>query len=371
MWYDKLKAGLEARGMKPCGADPCMFVSDKTICIIYVDDDLWAAKDDKTIDDILQSFKDDGNKFNWEMTESLSLEEYLGLKVKRLDQGYELTQPGLITKILETTGMQECRTTTCPTASSGPLGYDKTGLPCMYQDKWKYSSIIGMLLYLCNSRPDIAFALHQCARFTHNPKRSHEKAILHICRYLKGTKEKGLILNPTKSLSLECYADADFAGLYGVEDNQDPICVKSRTGYVITFANCPLLFVSKLQTEVALSTLHAEYVALSQSLRDLLPLKSLITEVFSRLKINIDNMTVTSKSTVYEDNNGARIVATCPKLTPTSKFIATKYHWFRQHVDSGEIDIKRVDSKKQLADIFTKGLQGSMFHEIRKLLCGW
>ena len=159
----------------------------------------------------------------------------------------------------------------------------------MYQDKWKYSSIIGMLLYLCNSRSDIAFAVHQCARFTHNPKRSHEKAILHIC-YLKGTKEKGLILNHTKSLSLEYYADADFTGLYGVEDNQDPICVKSRTGYVITFANCSLLFVSKLQTEVALSTLHAEFVALSQSHRDLLPLKSLITEVFSQLKINIDNM---------------------------------------------------------------------------------
>ena len=371
MWYDKLKAGLEARGMKPCQADPCMFVSDKAICIIYVDDVLWAAKDDKTIDDILQSFKDDGNKFNWEMTESLSLEEYLGLKVKRLDQGYELTQPGLITKILEATGMQECRTTACPTTSSGPLGYDKHGLPPMYQDKWKYSSIIGMLLYLCNSRPDIAFAVHQCARFTHNPKRSHEKAVLQICRYLQGTKDKGLILKPTKSLSLECYADADFAGLYGVEDHQDPICVKSRTGYVITFASCPLLFVSKLQTEVALSTLHAEYVALSQSLRDLLPLKSLITEVFSRLKIDISKMTVTSKSTVYEDNNGARIVATCPRLTPTSKFIATKYHWFRQHVDSGEIEIKRVDSKNQLADIFTKGLQGNLFVEIRKLLCGW
>ena len=147
--------------------------------------------------------------------------------------------------------------------------------------------------------------------------------------------------------------------------------MKSRTGYVITFAGCPLLFVSKLQTEVALSTLHAEYVALSQSLRDLLPLKSLITEVFTRLNIDTSKMTVTSKSTVYEDNNGARTVATCPRLTPTSKLIATKYHWFRQHVESGEIDIKRVDSKNQLADIFTKGLQGNIFVAIRKLLCGW
>ena len=140
---------------------------------------------------------------------------------------------------------------------------------------------------------------------------------------------------------------------------------------MITFAGCPLLFVSKLQTEVALSTLHAEYVALSQSLRDLLSLKSLITEVFSRLKIDTSKMTVTSKSTVYEDNNGAQTVATCPRLTPTSKFIATKYHWFQQLADSGEIDIKRVDSKNQLADIFTKGLQGNIFVAIRKLLCGW
>ena len=147
--------------------------------------------------------------------------------------------------------------------------------------------------------------------------------------------------------------------------------MKSHTGYVITFAGCPLLFVSKIQTEVALSTLHAEYVTLSQSLRDLLPLKSLITEVLSRLKIDTSKMTVTSKSTVYEDNNGARIVATYPRLTPTSKFIATKYHWFRQNVESGEIDIKRIDSKNQLADIFTKDLQGNIFVAIRKLLCGW
>ena len=144
-----------------------------------------------------------------------------------------------------------------------------------------------------------------------------------------------MILKPTKSLSLDCYADEDFAGLYGVEEDQDPICVKSPAGDVITFAGCPLLFVSTLQTEVALSTLHVEYVALSQSLLDLLPLKSLITEVFRCLKIDTNNMTVTSKSIVYEDNNGDWIVATCSRFTPTSNFIATKYHWFRQHVDSG------------------------------------
>ena len=79
-----------------------------------------------------------------------------------------------------------------------------------------------------------------------------------ICRYLQGTKENGIVFNPSKKLVVDCYADADFAGLWGNEDPQDPIFARSRTGFVVTFANCPLLWVSKLQTEIALSTLIVE-----------------------------------------------------------------------------------------------------------------
>ena len=140
---------------------------------------------------------------------------------------------------------------------------------------------------------------------------------------------------------------------------------------MLTFAGCPILWVSKLQTEIALSTLHAEYVALSQSLRDLLPVKELVKELLQGMGIDSGKLKFVSKSTVFEDKNGAIRVATCPKLTPTSKFIAVKYHWFRQHVESGEIHIVKVESSKQLADIFTKGLLGEKFLAIRKLLCGW
>ena len=69
-----------------------------------------------------------------------------------------------------------------------------------------------------------------------------------ICRYLQGTKDNGIVFNPSKKLVVDCYADADFAGLWGHEDPQYPICAISRTGFVVTFANCPLLWVSKLQT---------------------------------------------------------------------------------------------------------------------------
>ena len=141
---------------------------------------------------------------------------------------------------------------------------------------------------------------------------------------------------------MDCYADADFAVLWGHEDHQDPICARSRTGFVLIYANFPLLWVSKLQTEIALSTLHSEFVALSHSVRALLPLKSLIKEIIDNLVIDSDNLKFVSSSTIYEDNNLAIVVATSPRMTPTSKHIAVKYHWFRHHVGT-EFFIRKIE----------------------------
>ena len=101
---------------------------------------------------------------------------------------------------------------------------------------------------------------------------------------------------------------------------------------MVTFANFPLLWVSKIQTDIDLSTLHSEYVALSHSVRALLPLKNIIKEGIDNLGIDNDNLKFVSSSTIYEDNNGAIFVATSPRMTPTSNHIAVKYHWFRQHI---------------------------------------
>ena len=219
-----------------------------------------------------------------------------------------------------------------------------------------------------DSRPDIAFAVYQCPRFTHCTRRSHEQAVIKICRYLKGTIKDGMIIWPSKDLKVDCYVDANFAGLWGAEDPQAPVCIKSRMGYVVTIANCPLRWVSKLQSEHALSILHAEYVALSQSLRDLIPLKELIQEVVDALGLPSDTQYV-SHSTVFEDDQRAIFLAKCPK-TPRTKHIGTKYHWFRDHVVK-MLGLQHVKSAKQKADIFTIGLQGQLFLNIRKMLCGW
>lgn len=161
-------------------------------------------------------------------------------------------------------GLTSANPDTTP-ASTETLDADKDGLP--FTKPWKYASVVGMLMYLrANRHPEIGFAVHQCARFTHALKASHGKAVKRICWYLKRCLDDGLILNPSQELAVDCYADADFAGLWGSENAQDPTCVKSRTGYVLVVAGCPVTWVSKLQTEIALSTMEAEYIALSQAM---------------------------------------------------------------------------------------------------------
>ena len=117
--------------------------------------------------------------------------------------------------MLATANMTDCNSVPTP-RSSVPLSIDTEG--DIFDEDWEYATIVGMLMYLAqNSRPDIAYAVHQCARFTHAPRKSHVVGIKKILRYLQGTKDKGLILNPSNKLQVDCYVDADFAGLWNVE----------------------------------------------------------------------------------------------------------------------------------------------------------
>ena len=114
-----------------------------------------------------------------------------------------------------------------PTKVETPLGTDVNGSEAKRYWPNSYTSV---LLYLAsNTRPDISFAVHQCARFTHNTKVSQEIAVKRICKYLQGTKDNDLVFHPSKKLVVDCYSDADFARLWGHEDPQDPICARSRT----------------------------------------------------------------------------------------------------------------------------------------------
>ncbi len=185
------------------------------------------------------------------------------------------------------------------------MGKDVDGPPASGQIN--YASVIGTLLYLGHSRPDIAFATHQCARYTFSLKLSHEEALKHIGRYLKGTMTRGLILRPSNELKIDCYPDADFAGFWTRDKVDNPHCVRSWTGYVICISDCPVLWTSKLQSEIALLTTEAEYVALSSSCRDLFPLIGITQEICSALLLT-PPATAQMHIKIHEDNVGALVL---------------------------------------------------------------
>ena len=131
--------------------------------------------------------------------------------------------------------------------------------------------------------------------------------------------------------------------------------MKSRSSILLTFGNIPILWSSKLQSEIALSTLEAEYIALSHGMRDLVSARRLMVELGERMNYKLVKVSYVSK--VWEDNTGTQNLANSkgPLMTSRTKHIAIKYHWFRSMIGP-KIEILRIDTKEQRADIFTKGL---------------
>jgi hypothetical protein len=225
-------------------------------------------------------------------------------------------------------------------------------------------------MYLANqTRPDISFAVHQVARFSHAPREIHGKAIKRIVRYLKGTADKGIIFESNLTSGLEMYCDADFAGLWKSENSEQVDSVRSRTGFLIKLYGCPLLWTSRMQTEVACSTLEAEYIALSSGMRELLPIRNLYLSLATHMRFPEAETSI--KCSVFEDNQGALGLALAPKITPRTKHIGVKYHFFRENVVSGDIKLGYCESENQEADILTKGLSAAKYVRIRTKLCGW
>ena len=142
-----------------------------------------------------------------------------------------------------------------------------------------------MLNCLCTTRPKILFTVHQFAWFSIDPMPAHETAVKRIAQYLKQTMTNGLILRLDFSLSIQCIVNADFTGMWVKEDCVDLSSVYSHTGYVIMYAGCPILWVSRLQMEVTLSTTEAEYIALSQAMCNIIPFMNLVNDVSQILNI--------------------------------------------------------------------------------------
>ena len=224
-----------------------------------------------------------------------------------------------------------------------------------------------MLNYLVNcTQPDLAYFVYQCARFCADPRSSHEHAFKRIIRYLlylKRHAKLGIKYRPGITKSIVVNVDASFTGEWNTAWSEEPSSVISRTGYIILYVGCPIIWCSKLQTEIALSTTESEYIALSQSLRDVLPLMSLLAELNSVFPGAKDMPTI--HCTVFEDNKGCIDLVNIPKMRPRTKHIGLKCHHFRKHVSDKTVSIKYIDTKDQIADLFTNALGDPQFTYLR------
>ena len=367
LWANHLFKALLSLGFKQSKLDLCLFMKADIYVIIYVDDTGVAAKSKSLVDDGIASLK----KMGFELTREVSFAEFLGIQYEKLGDGrIKLTQKGLIKKIIAATGMNDCNPNWTP-ASKEALGIDPNGPPM--KESWSYPSIAGMLLYLStNTRPDICYAVSQICRFTHNPKQSHASAVKIIVRYLARTIDQGTTIMPSQTLAIDCYVDADFAGLFQRDPSDSPSSAKSRSGYLIKLGNCPLIWKSQLQPTIALSTAEAEYYALSQAMRVLLPIRDLLKELITIVSVPEPFRSASHMihSTVHEDNTSALTLATEQRITSRTRHYHTRWHFFWEHIGNG-LEVVHVNTANQQADYLTKGLTRDTFESIRKKVQGW
>ena len=228
-WFEYLRDSLimpeleGGYGFTQSTVDPCIFYKPGVTVITWVDNCLIFSQNkdiaDKFILDLKQQFT---------LSEEGEVSAYLGVKMK-LDETtgkVSMSQPFLIERIIKLLGdgVNEANSKDTPAVYKEILHKDEFGP--QRKQKWKYRSAIGMLNYLAAStRPDCLYAVHQCARFSADPRLSHERAVKRVIRYLKGTQDKGIILSPNKDKGIQCYVDADFAGGYSTETSDDPVSV--------------------------------------------------------------------------------------------------------------------------------------------------
>ncbi|GJV52763.1 hypothetical protein Tco_1448504 [Tanacetum coccineum] len=207
--------------------------------------------------------------------------------------------------------------------------------------------MIGSLLYLMTSRPDIMFSVCLCARFHEDPKISHLKAIKRIFRYVKGTMHLGLCYPKGSDIETIVYADSDYAGDY--------VDRKSTSG-IYTFMGCSLTSgLSKKQTALAISTTEAEYVSTGKACQQALWMKQALVDYGIRL----DDIPITY------DNKGAIHLSKNPVQHSRTKHIEIRHHFLRDNVQKGNISIEKVSSEDNIADILTKPLKREPFNYLR------
>ncbi|XP_068640193.1 secreted RxLR effector protein 161-like [Aristolochia californica] len=214
-------------------------------------------------------------------------------------------------------------------------------------DVTRYREVVGSLVYLTVTRPDITYVVHVASQFASAPRTTHWTVVLRILRYLCGTVHHGLLLSSTSDLVLTGYSDADWAG--------DPTDRKSTTGYCIFLGNSLVAWKSKKQSVVSRSSVEAEYRAMASITAELIWFRRLLEELgFPQL----------SATPMFCDNQSAIQIAKNPVFHERTKHIEIDCHFVRHHYLQGSLTLPHVSSTSQLADLFTKSHTAPHFHHL-------
>ena len=230
-----------------------------------------------------------------------------------------------------------------PMSTSTKLEVDESGESF---DQKTYRGMIGSLLYLTATRPDIMFSVGLCARFQSNPKIFNLKAVKRILRYLKCTTNLGLWYLKTENFELIAYADADFAGCR--------LDRKSTSGTCQFLGHSLISWSSKKQNSVVLSTTEAEYIAASACCAQVVWMKNTLEDY----KVHFKNIFIQC------DNTSAICLTKNLIQHSRTKHIDIRHHFIRDHITNHDV----IDTKHQLADIFTKPLSKEQFDFIKREL---
>jgi hypothetical protein len=226
VWNKHITSGLVKIGFVQSKVDECVFYREGVIFMVYVDDGIFFCINMDKIDQAILELRAAG----YDIEDMGDVSDYLGINFESLPGGkVKLSQPHLIDVILRDVKLTPTDSTRRTPGRQTVLGRDLKGDE--FDGRFHYRTVVGKLNFLkIGSRPEIAYSVHQCAKFNVSPTESHADAVIHICRYLMLTREQGIIIDPNDGKSFEVYADADFCENWNRATTMNDVSTaKSRT----------------------------------------------------------------------------------------------------------------------------------------------
>jgi transposase InsO family protein len=334
-WFDKFSKAVVSHGMTRSQADHSVFFKKTrtgiVILVVYVDDIVITGSDKEGIQILINHLS---SSF---LTKNLGkLRYFLGIEVARSKAGISLSQRKYTLDILQDTGYLGSKPVATPIEPNLKLMPDEGDF---VDDPDTYRRLVGKLIYLTITRPDISYAVSIVSQFMTNPRVPHMNAVIRILKYLKNAPGRGLFYRSSGHLRIEGYTDADWAG--------SPSDRKSTTGYCTFIGGNLVTWRSKKQSVVARSSAEAEYRAMAHTTCELTWLRTVLQEF---------GLLTQGPTPLYCDNQAAIHIASNPVFHERTKHIEVDCHFVRSKVESKDIITPFVPSGSQLADIFTKAL---------------